>query len=173
MTASLKRSPSLADTLEVLDSVEGYAVGITGRVLCVVWRTRVSVPGVAVVTRGIEKLLQGDPTERFGVLVHVESACELQKDNSVFQACVEELKRHGRRMAGYAVVYNREGFWNAAMRGRVMAIGSESKSEVPFAMRPTLLEACGWLRQLEELTVPALDELVSAMESLRTHPARD
>lgn len=172
MPASLKRSPNSADTLDVLDSVEGYAVGISGRALCVVWRTRVSVPGVAMVARGIEKLLQADPAQRFSVLVHVESACELQKDNSVFQACVDELKRHGRRMAGYAVVYNREGFWNAAMRGRVMAIGSESKSEVPFAMRPTLLEACGWLRQLEDLALPSLDELVSAMESLRGHPAR-
>jgi hypothetical protein len=133
-----------------------------------VWRTEVSALGVSLWARAIGQLKQAYPGQRLGQITWIETDCNFLQDPSAFPAAVESLRRFSDCLAGSAVVYAREGFWNATMRSRVMAIHTESKSDVPFVLRPTLREAYTWLReQAADLPDVTLAALTDAMQELR------
>ncbi|HEX6240838.1 MAG TPA: hypothetical protein VFZ61_08090 [Polyangiales bacterium] len=155
--------------LELIQAEARFAVANWGRYNLMVWRTEISALGVSIWARAIQQLKQTNPGLRLGQVTWIESECVFLQDSSAFPACVEALKRFSDCLAGSAVVYAREGFWNATMRSRVTAIHSESKTEVPFALRPTLEEAHGWLReQAPDLPGVSVAGLAGAMQELRT-----
>ena len=155
-------------TLELIQADPRFAVANWGRYNLMVWRTEISSLGVSIWTRAIGQLKQTHPNQRLGQITWIEPECLFLQDSSAFPACVEALKRFSDCLAGSAVVYARDGFWNATMRSRVTAIHSESKSDVPFALRPTLGEAHTWLKeQATDLPAMTLAALTDAMQELR------
>jgi hypothetical protein len=163
-----KRTPSTPSKLELVHSDAGCAVAIWDRYVLVVWRQQVTAVGVTLCARAMTRAKQNHPGQRIAALVYMEPEVSLSGSSSTFQACAEELRRHEVDLAGYAVAYEREGFWNAAIRGRIMAINAESKTDIAFALRPTLAEACTWLKEhAADLPPIPTDALVRAVEELR------
>jgi hypothetical protein len=76
------------------------------------------------------------------------------------------LKRHEGTIVGTAVVYNRDGFWSASMRGQVMAINTESKAGIPHFVTPSLPAACAWLLEILG-NGPPVAAIQQAVEQLR------
>jgi hypothetical protein len=149
VVVSAINKPSLAvhEEARVLHADPIYVVATWNRHVLVVWRREISVPGVAHWSRSMAELKQQNPGRRINVLVYVEPACQFGASPVTFAACVDALKRFEDVVAATAIVYDREGFWNAAMRGRVTAIHNESKTELPYSMHQTLAQAIEWLRE--------------------------
>jgi hypothetical protein len=146
---SIINKPSLAvhEEARVLHADPIYVVATWNRHVLVVWRREISVPGVAHWSRGMADLKQQNPGQRVNVLVYIEPECQFTGSPVTFAACVEALKRFEDVVAATAMVYDREGFWSAAMRGRVTSIHSESKTELPYSMHQTLAQAIAWLSE--------------------------
>lgn len=163
-----KPSEVTPESVQCLHTDPIYAVGTWGRFVLVVWRREMTAPGMAVVTRHLAQTIQSNPGQRVGMLVMIEDDCAFAGSGPAFEAGVDALKRFYASLAGVAFAYAREGFWNATLRGRVTSSFNESKTEVPYVLRPTLTEACTWLREvatdLPNVTTPAL---VRAVEQLR------
>ena len=156
------------DTLDVLHADERCALANWGRYNLIVLRREVSTLGISLWARAMTQLKQGQPGVRFGNLTWVETECNFSQDQQAFPACIEALPRFSDCLAGCAVVYGREGFWNAAMRGRVMAVRNESKAGVPMTMHPNLPDAYAWLsEQASDLPTIAQPALTRAMDALR------
>lgn len=169
MPNSVRRpSDEIPGAIELIQTDERFAVANWGRYNLMIWRTEITALGVSIWTRAIGQLKQTHPGLRLGQITWIEPNCSFLQDSSAFPACVEALRRFSDCLAGSAVVYARDGFWNATMRSRVTAIHSESKSAVPFALRPTLAEAHAWLReQAAELPSITVAALTDAMQDLR------
>lgn len=169
MPNSVRRpNDEMPERPELIQADPRFSVANWGRYNLMVWRTEISALGVSIWARAIQQLKQANPGQRLGQITWIEDECTFLQDSSAYPACVEALKRFYDCLAGSAVVYAREGFWNATMRSRVMAIHSESKTEVPFALRPTLSEAYAWLsEQAPDLPNVSLPALTQAMQELR------
>lgn len=167
---SARRPSDEPESLDLIQADRGFSVANWGRYNLLVWRAEISALGVSVWTRAFSQLKQAFPGQPLGQLTLIEPECVFGQSPSAFPACVEALRRFSDCLAASAVVYTREGFWNAAMRGRVMAMHGESKTEVPFALRPTLADAYAWMREhapgLPNVTLGALEQ---AMQELRAN----
>lgn len=140
-----KPSPGLREAPRIVHADQGYVIATWNRHVIVIWRREISVPGVAHWSRAMAELKQQHAGLRINVLVQIEPECQFTGSPVTFEACVEALKRFEDVVAGTAIVYDRGGFWNATMRGRVTAIHNESKAELPYSMHQTLLQAIDWL----------------------------
>lgn len=156
------------DAPHVLHADDSHVIGTWRRHVVVIWRREISVPGVALWSRSMGDLLKAHPGQRINTFVYVEETCAFSGSPVTFAACVDALKRFESGVAATAVVYAREGFWNAAMRGRVTAIHSESKAETPYVLQPSLSAAIEWLSTKgdDELKAQAL-ALAPIVEALR------
>src|SRR5262245_59805291 len=103
-----------------------------------VCRQEMSALGAAIWARAMNQLKQTYPDRRCGQLTSFETECSLVQDGLAYAACVEALQRFGDRLAASAVIYAREGFWSATLRGRVTAMHHDSKIEIPYAMHSSL-----------------------------------
>jgi hypothetical protein len=169
----LARRPTseFPESLNSLYTDPRFSLANWGRFNLMVCRQEISALGAAIWARAMNQLKQTYPGRRFGQLTWIEAECSLVQDDLAYAACVEGLQRFGDCMAASAVIYAREGFWNATLRGRVTAMHHDSKIEIPYAMHPSLADAAAWLGEhapdLPALDVPALTR---AFEQLRVSP---
>jgi hypothetical protein len=159
----------MPEGIHVVHSDAIYGVATWGRFVLVVWRREMTAPGVAMAGRAITQVTQSHPGQRVGVVVLIETDCAFAGSATAFEAGVDALKRYGSSLAATAMAYDREGFWTATLRGRVQSSFAESKTAVPYILRPTLTEACTWLKETApDLPPVAVPALVRAVESLRS-----
>jgi hypothetical protein len=164
-----KPSEATPDTIQRVHSDAIYAVATWNRFVLTVWRREMTAPGVAMMSRAIVQTIQNHPGQRVGLVTLIEEECAFSSSGPAFESGVDLLKRFGTSLAGSAIAYGREGFWNATVRGRVTSTFNESKTEVPYVLRPTLAEACAWLReQAPDLPNVPTAALVRAVEQLRS-----
>lgn len=163
-----KPSEVTPESIQTLHSDAMYAVATWSRFVLVVWRREMTAPGMAMASRAIAQVIQSHPGQRIGVVTFLEEDCAFASSGPAFEGGGEVLKRFGSALAGAAFAYGREGFWNATLRGRVTSTFNESKTEIPYVLRPTLVEACTWLReQAPDLPNVGIPALVGAVEQLR------
>jgi hypothetical protein len=168
MNARKTTQPAGAD-IQVLYRDEALAIGFWERHFISIWRQEISSQGVAILSRHMAEVLKQHPGQRIHSVTYLEPACLFEGSPGTFQASVEMLKRFENSIAAVATVYNREGFWSAAMRGRFTAIFSESTANVRNALFPTLPEALLWLAQYGAPDIAAQPELLAKqVEALRT-----
>ena len=164
---AIKPSSPAPDGARIVHADTGYVMGVWDRHIIAIWRREISAPGVATWSRAMAELQKQHPGQRINVIVYIEPECLFADSPITFEACVDAGKRFESVMAATAIIYNREGFWSATMRGRFTAIHNESKVEPPYAMHPSLAGAIEWLGehgardlainpQALELTVEAL-----------------
>lgn len=170
MTLTVPTKSSLAprEAVRILHSDAAIAVGALDRQAILVWRTEITSYGVAISLRHLADLLKQYPGQRINIFSYIEPVVAFDGSTSTFQACTEALKRLGDAVAASAMVYNREGFWNAAMRGRLTSIFNESNSGIPYALHPTLPEALAWLAEHGAQGIEVSPQALSmAVETLR------
>jgi hypothetical protein len=142
-----KPSLSVSEDMRIVHNDGSFLVSTWERHVISVWRREITGFAVATWGRYLADLLKQHPGQRLNVVGYLEPECLFDGSPGTFQACVELLRRFEGSVAAMTMIYNREGFWNAAMRGRLTAIFNESSSSVPYALHPTLNEALEWLAE--------------------------
>jgi hypothetical protein len=142
-----KPSLSALDPIRIAHNDGALVVGTWERHIISVWRREISAFGVATWGRHLGELSKQHPGQRLNVVGYLEPVCVFDGSPDTFQACVDLLKRFEGSTAAMAMIYDREGFWNAAMRGRLTAIFNESASPIPYSLQPTLNGALEWLAE--------------------------
>lgn len=141
--------PSLAPTgpAQIVHNDGKLIIASWERHLLSVWRTEILSPGLAVWSRCLNELSKQYPGKKLNAIGYIEIDSMLDGSESTFQASVETLKRLESIVAAMAIIYPREGFWNAAMRGRLTAVFTESSCSVPYSVHPNVAEAIAWLSE--------------------------
>jgi hypothetical protein len=156
------------DEPRIVHADQNFVIGTWSRHIVSVWRREIDSLGVATWGRYLADLQKQFPSQRLNVVGYLEPECIFDGSPSTFQACVDILKRFDGSVAAMAMVYNREGFWNAAMRGRLTSIFNESNAGVPYSLHPTLAEALEWLAENGASDIEAHPQaLARAVEALR------
>jgi hypothetical protein len=156
------------DDVRVVHADANFVIGTSGRHIISVWRHEIGPMGVATWGRYLTDLQKQYPGQRLNTVAYLEPECVFDGSPATFQACVEMLKRLDGSVAAMAMIYNREGFWNAAMRGRLTAIFNESNAGVPYALHPALAEALEWLAENGASDIEAHPQsLARSVEALR------
>lgn len=166
--SAIKSSLAAREAAQLLHADANYVVATWERHVIVIWRSEISVHGVATWSRAMAELKQQHGGKPINVFVYIEPECHFTGSPTTFEACVDALKRFQDVVAGTSIVYEREGFWNAAMRGRVTAIHNESKAEVPYALHPSVDQALAWLTEhgADDLDLPT-GALAAQLHALR------
>lgn len=146
-----------------------FSLGLLDRCLLSVWRRDTSTHSTFQVARAVQELRTLQPDIKLALLSLVEPDCVVPASEDVARAWCDLLKRQEGTIVGTAVVYNREGFWSASMRGQVMAINTESKAGIPHFVTPSLPAACAWLVELLA-SAPSAAAVQQAVERLRPAP---
>jgi hypothetical protein len=133
-----------------------------------VWRQAITPVGIATWTRLLDDMRRQHPGQRLNAFGYLERESMFDASDATFQATVDTLKRVESFVAAMVMVYAREGFWSATMRGRLTAMFNESNCSVPYAVHPTLPEAIAWLaeRGAKDVQVDA-GALAQQLETLR------
>jgi hypothetical protein len=156
------------DEVRVVHADESFVIGTSGRHIISVWRREIGSLGVATWGRYLTDLQKQFPGQRLNSVSYLEPECLFDGSPATFQACVDMLKRFDGSVAAMAMIYNREGFWNAAMRGRLTSIFNESNAGVPYSLHPTLTEALEWLAENGAPDIEAHPQsLARSVEALR------
>jgi len=111
------------------------------------WRSEITSVGMSIWTRCLCEHSKQHPGKKLHAVAYLEPEAIFDGSDSTFQATVESLKRVQSMVAAMAMVYPREGFWSAAMRGRLTAMFNESSIAVPYSLSPNLPEAIAWLSE--------------------------
>lgn len=139
--------PSLPEAARVLHNDGTLIIATWESYFLSVWRTPVAPVGVAIWNRLLMEMHKQQPGKRLHSLAYLEPTSMFDTSDATFHAIVESLKRVESFCAAMVTIYNREGFWNATMRGKLTAMFNESNSAVPYAVHPTLHEAIVWLAE--------------------------
>ena len=139
--------PSLAPNgpAQIVHNDGKLIVATWERHLLSLWRSEITSVGVSIWTRcatDFGKQLAGKKMNSFGYL---EPEALFEGSEATFSATVDTLKRVESVVAAMVMVYPREGFWSAAMRGRLTAMFTESSCGVPYSVHPNVPEAIAWL----------------------------
>ncbi len=121
-----------------------------------VWRSEITSVGVATWTRCTTDLAKQHPGKKLHAFGYLEPESQFDPSESTFRATVDTLKRVESIVAAMVMVYPREGFWSAAMRGRLTAMFTESSCGVPYSLHPNVPEGIAWLSEhgVSDMDVP-------------------
>jgi hypothetical protein len=111
------------------------------------WRSEITSTGVAVWTRHVTEHSKQHPGKKLHAFAYLEPESMFDGSDATFNATVEALKRVEIMVAAMVMVYPRDGFWSAAMRGRLTAMFNESSCGVPYSLHANVAEGIAWLSE--------------------------
>lgn len=129
--------------MEVYSRDPGYVVATVGKYFIQVIKTRLNVTAVSLMRRAVAEI--SERHEKFGYLSIVEPEADLLLPADVRSGIDSMVKRYSSRMAGAAVVYEKQGFQATALRCLVTAINVASRASHPVQVHSELQEALSWL----------------------------
>lgn len=154
-------------TVEVYSRDPGYVVAAVGKYFIHIQRTRLNLTGVSLMRRGVAEI--SERHEKFGYLVIIEPEADLLFSTDVRSGIDSMVKRFSSRIAGSAVVFEKQGFQATAVRSVVTAINVASRASHPTQVFSELQEGVSWLNSLTG-GEPTAGRLLQIAKQLRTSP---
>jgi hypothetical protein len=153
--------------VELYSKDPGYVVASVGKYFLHIQRTRLNITGVSLMRRGVAEI--SERHDKFGYLVIIEPDADLLFPTDVRSGIDAMVKRYSNRMAGAAVVFEKQGFQATAVRSVVTAINVASRATHPTQVFSELQEGVSWLNGLTG-GEPTAGRLLHIAKQLRASP---